>query len=84
MLMKVKLVEMTNPGINFVRFRADGKLFGTAGWDGQIRLFSGKKLTALAVLSYHKSSVQTLAFATDNILAAGCKDGLISVWNVYK
>ena len=81
---KVKSIEVTNPGINIITIRPDGRLFVTGGWDGAIRIFSMKKFSPLAVLSWHNQSVQTLAFAEDNTLAAGSKDGNISVWSIYK
>ncbi|XP_060068376.1 guanine nucleotide-binding protein subunit beta-like protein 1 [Ylistrum balloti] len=75
---------VTNPGFNRILFRKDGKLFATGGWDGNVRLFSGKSVKPLAVLTYHKESVQTLAFSTDKILASGSKDHHISLWDVYR
>jgi len=77
-----KDIDITNKGINSVRFRSDGKLFAAGGSDGKVRLFSksGKKL---AVLEYHRESVQYLAFDHTNTLAVGCKDGAVSFWNLY-
>lgn len=79
----VRKVKVTNPGLNQTRFRNDGKLFVTGGWDSNVRLFSAKSLTPLAVLTYHKESVQALAFSHDNILACGSKDKHISLWDIY-
>ncbi|XP_069107268.1 guanine nucleotide-binding protein subunit beta-like protein 1 [Argopecten irradians] len=77
-------VKVTNPGFNQTAFRHDGKILASGGWDGNVRLFSGKSVKPLAVLSYHKESVQALAFSTDNLLACGSKDHHISLWNVYR
>ncbi|XP_021355416.1 guanine nucleotide-binding protein subunit beta-like protein 1 [Mizuhopecten yessoensis] len=77
-------MKATNPGFNQTLFRRDGKILATGGWDGNVRLFSGKSLKPLAVLTYHKESVQALAFSTDSILACGSKDQHISLWDVYR
>ncbi|XP_061173063.1 guanine nucleotide-binding protein subunit beta-like protein 1 isoform X2 [Saccostrea echinata] len=75
--------EVKNPGFNDVRIRNDQKILATAGWDHQVRIFGVKKLKPLAVLSYHKDSVQCLAFSKDNMLACGSKDQHISLWKLY-
>ncbi|GAA5862385.1 hypothetical protein JCM3774_002499 [Rhodotorula dairenensis] len=57
-------VEPTpSPGKSGVAIRDDGKLLATAGWDGELRLYSAKTLAPLAVLSLHRLSLQAVAFA---------------------
>ncbi|KAL4233321.1 Guanine nucleotide binding protein (G protein) [Mactra antiquata] len=82
-LSELSSVQTTNDGFNDVIIRSDGKILATAGWDGNIRVFGTKRLKPLAVLDYHKESVQCLTFSEDNILACGSKDTLISLWNIY-
>lgn len=77
-------IEVTNPGFNDICIRNDNKIFATAGWDSNIRIFGYKKLKPLAVLSYHKESVQCLTFSDDNLLACGSKDQYISLWDIYR
>lgn len=77
-------VNVTNPGFNDCRVRTDGKFVVFAGWDSNIRLFSGKTLKPLAVLKYHKDSVYCIAFSEENLMACGSKDQQISLWDVYR
>ncbi|XP_013079463.2 guanine nucleotide-binding protein subunit beta-like protein 1 [Biomphalaria glabrata] len=78
-----KTVKVLNPGMGSISVRADGKIIAVGGWDGRCRLFSLKSMKALAVLTFHRSSVQCVAFASNNYLATGSKDGYIAVWNIY-
>lgn len=77
-------VTVKNPGFNDIVIRKDGKIVATAGWDRQIRIFGCKKLKPLAILSYHKDSVNCLTFSDENILACGSKDQHISLWDIYR
>lgn len=76
-------VSITNPGLNDIVIRVDQKILAAAGWDSKIRIFGLKKFRPLAVLSYHKESVQCVGFSNDNCLAGGSKDRLISIWKIY-
>lgn len=82
-IMKGSSLEIKNPGFNDIRIRGDHKIFATAGWDHTVRIFGVKKLRPLAVLTYHKESVQCLDFSRDNTLACGSKDQHISLWKIY-
>lgn len=76
--------ELVNPGVGVACVRQDGKICVTGGWDGRVKVFSGKSFKLLAVLSAHNDSIQSLAFSEDNTLAAGSKDKIISLWSIYK
>ena len=80
----VTKMELTNPGVNCVSIRGDGRLLASGGWDKMVRLFTIKRLTPLAVLSCHTDSIQCVTFSEDNTLIVGSKDCAISVWSVYK
>ena len=83
--------DIINPGLSTCSSRPDGKIFATGGWDSRIRLFRWKKCKPLAVLTYHKQTVQCLSFSNTDvehfpsgyILAAGSMDHNISLWNIY-
>lgn len=77
-------VELTNPGVSAITIRkSDSKLFASAGWDSQIRLFTLKKLKPLVVLDFHKSPINTIDFSPNNLMAAGSNDCIISFWSLY-
>lgn len=82
-IQKGTTLEVTNPGFNDMKIRGDNKIIASAGWDHKVRIFGLKRLRPLAVLSYHKDSVQSLAFSHDNMLACGSKDHHISLWKLY-
>ncbi|ESO89339.1 hypothetical protein LOTGIDRAFT_105898 [Lottia gigantea] len=82
-LIQDKELEVTNDGFSNIIIRNDNKLVVTTGWDSTIRLFSMKSWKPLAVLKYHKESVQCATFISNNILICGSKDKLISLWNIY-
>ncbi|CAB4002349.1 guanine nucleotide-binding subunit beta 1 [Paramuricea clavata] len=81
-----KTVQIKNCGISEVKIRGDCKIFATAGWDHKLRIFSWKSLKPLAILNYHTQSVDAVAFSNcqEQLLAAGSKDGRISLWSLYK
>ena len=86
-----------NPGMGVVRVRPDSRMAVTGGWDGRVRVFSWKnpeKVKPLAVLQFHSESVECMAFSgrlgeggklggRRGVLAAGSKDGKVSLWDVY-
>ncbi|XP_037777614.1 guanine nucleotide-binding protein subunit beta-like protein 1 isoform X1 [Penaeus monodon] len=86
-----KEIQITNPGVSSCITRPDGKIFALGGWDSRIRLFSSKKCKPLAVLQYHKKTVECLAYSKCDvdhygfgyILAAGSSDHSISLWNIF-
>lgn len=58
-----KLHNTKHAGQQDLKIRSDGKIFGTAGWDGRIRVYSVKTLKELAVLRWHKEGCYSVAFA---------------------
>ncbi|KAI9495068.1 WD40-repeat-containing domain protein [Zychaea mexicana] len=85
----IKKSSIKKSGLAAVDIRRDGKIFATAGHDGRIRVFSCKSLQPLAILSYHRDSVYTVAFAStlqdssDHWLIGGSKEARISLWSIY-
>ncbi len=113
-----KFIQTKHAGQQSLQVRPDDKIFGTAGWDGRIRVYSAKTCKELAMLKWHKEGCYALAFAdtteapsqdessdettkldhngvltvqkqreqkamTTHWLAAGSKDGKISLWDIY-
>lgn len=125
-LKPIKISHTKHSGQQGLRYRSDGKVFATAGWDAHIRVYSGKTMKELAVLKWHKVGCYATAFAaiqaaagdgmpgkddektettteivaqssavstvqqrrdekaqTAHWLAAGAKDGKVSLWDIY-
>ena len=88
--------EVVNPGMGAALVRDDSSIMVTGGWDARLRVFSWKKpekLKPLAVLDFHSEPVEAMAFskgrseegrlAGKRLLAAGGKDGKVSLWDIY-
>ena len=80
----INRLESTNAGFNDVKIRPDDRIAVTAGWDNNVRIFNMKSLRPLAILAYHRDSVHCVEFSDNYLLAAGSKDHLISMWDVYR
>ncbi|KAI0321778.1 WD40 repeat-like protein [Amylostereum chailletii] len=52
-----------HPGNGSLAIHDAGRVCAVGGWDGRIRLYSTKTFKPLGTLTYHKDSVQALAFA---------------------
>lgn len=86
-----KELSITNAGVSSCVLRPDKKLFVTGGWDSRIRVFSYKKCKPLAVLMYHKKTVECVAYSKDHLnefgggylLAAGSSDKSVSLWSIF-
>ncbi|PHH78479.1 hypothetical protein CDD82_3032 [Ophiocordyceps australis] len=59
----LKTVDTKHSGQQSLRVRSDGKIFATAGWDSNIRVYSCKTIKELAVLQWHKVAAYAVAFA---------------------
>ena len=70
-------------GCSSAQVRRDGKLLFVGGWDGIIRVYTWKKMRLLALLKYHTETINCMCFNDNNFTIAGCKDGKISIWDVY-
>lgn len=113
----IKTINTKHAGQQGLKIRSDGRIFATAGWDANVRVYSCKTLKELAVLQHHKVGCYTVAFAhisedpkdpspstslaslgrdgmsvkerrihqakSGHWIAAGAKDGRISLWDVY-
>lgn len=79
-------VVLSKGGVGAVTLRGDGKIFGSGGWDGKVRLWSASSGAQLAELDGHRGSgVYALTFHPKNpsLFATGGKDGAIAVWEQY-
>ncbi|GAB6026713.1 Guanine nucleotide binding protein (G protein), beta polypeptide 1-like [Chamberlinius hualienensis] len=81
-----KTVTMTNAGSTCIKIHPQSIYVSVTSWDNNLRIFSWRKMKPLAVLNVHLESIQSLAYGTkgsDVVLAAGSKDGRVSLWNLY-
>ena len=77
-------MHLAAPGIAAAAIRDDLRIFATAGWDKQVRVFHYGKRRPLAVLQYHKAGVNDVCFdARTRVLASASKDSSIALWSVY-
>ena len=88
--------EVVNSGMGAALVRDDSSIMLTGGWDARLRVFSWKKpekLKPLAVLDFHSEAVEAMTFskgkleegrmAGKRLVAAGGKDGKVSLWDIY-
>lgn len=59
----IKVINTKHSGQQSLTVRSDGKIFATAGWDSNIRVYSCKTLKELAVLQWHKVGVYAVSLA---------------------
>ena len=70
-------------GCSAAQIRSDSKLVFVGGWDGKGRVYSWKRMKLLAVLKYHTETINCICFDENKNVIIGCKDGKISLWNIY-
>lgn len=59
----IKTINTKHAGQQSLGIRSDGRIFATAGWDSNVRVYSCKTLKELAVLQHHKVGCYAVAFA---------------------
>ncbi|CEP11806.1 hypothetical protein [Parasitella parasitica] len=80
----INKITIKKSGIMAVTIRPDNKVFALGGCDGRIRLFSVKSMKALAVLAYHKDTIDSIDFSqTGNWLVCASQDHRISLWSIF-
>lgn len=78
-----RAIDTPSNGFNRVRLRSDCKLLVTCGWDKAIRLHTPKKGTLLALMDFHRGSVNAVAFNNDFSFVTSSKDSALCRWNLY-
>ncbi|QRV75179.1 WD40 repeat protein [Ceratobasidium sp. AG-Ba] len=65
-------------GNGAIAFRADGRVIGTAGWDGAVRLYSAgrRKMRPLGTLDHFKESCFAIVFASDAHMGVEAASGI--------
>jgi len=58
-----KLSNTKHAGQQDLKIRSDGRVFATAGWDKNVRVYSVKTLKELAVLQWHQEGCYAIDFA---------------------
>ena len=79
-------VSKSTPGVGCAELRPDCELFAAGCWDASVRLYRWRQPVPLAVLPFHEGSVNSVAFSPvpgSGVMAAGSKDGRISIWDMY-
>lgn len=60
----IKTTNTKHSGQQSLNLRSDGRIFATAGWDSNVRVYSSKTLKEMAVLQWHKVGAYAVAFAS--------------------
>jgi len=76
-------IKTPSKGFNAVRIRPDSKLLILCSWDGVVRLYSPKQGKLLALLDFHRQSVNAISFNNGGEFVTSSKDNTICVWSLY-
>lgn len=83
----VKEGRLQRFGIAGLAWRPDGRIFVSAGWDGRVRVWDGRRtrdrlLRRVASLNWHDDGVGCVCFSKDGkLFASGGRDRTVAVWN---
>lgn len=86
-LQVLREMSLQTKGTSDLAWRSDGKIIVSAGWDGVVSVWQGKRtekalLRKVAALKWHDSSVHCLAFSDDDqLIVTGGKDRTVAVWS---
>jgi WD40 repeat protein len=65
-----------------VAFSPNGELLATCGRDPVVRLWDPHTGQPAGTLAYHSNDVESIAISTGGLLAAGSRDGRVSLWRL--
>lgn len=82
----VRQVRVRGKGVAGVAWRGDGRVMASAGWDGRVRVWEGRRrreglLRKVASLKWHDGGVSCVAYGGEGgVLASGGKDRTVALW----
>jgi len=81
----VTRVKLYHPGLDWIQFRFDGKVFVVCGWDGTARLYKRSSGKLVSSFRYHSSGVTSASFSSTkhpNYLLTGSRDCTAALWEI--
>lgn len=82
----VEEARLKESGVGHIVWSADGRLIASAGWDGAVRIWDGRRrkgvlLQSVTSLRWHEGSVGCVSISGDGeMVASGGKDGTVALW----
>lgn len=82
----VRRVRVRGKGVAGMAWRGDGKVMASAGWDGRVRVWEGRRrreglLRKVGSLKWHEGGVSCVAYGGEGgVLASGGKDRTVALW----